>query len=411
MNRTDALAPLRERNFRWYFFAQLVHRAGGTMASVALAFAVLEIDDSPTALGTVLAANSIPMVAFLLAGGVIADRFDRARVMRVCNLVAGLSQAAVAALVITGTAELWQLMVLVAINGVVFAVSVPAMAAVVPQLVPRELLQPANVLLSMVRGGLTVVGPTIAAVLVVTVGPGWALAADAACWLLAAALLLQVRIPARPPAPRSSMFAELREGWAIFAGTTWLWVVVLAFSMLNVIHSGAWYTLGPPLAKDTIGASGWGFVLSAEAVGLLVMTVLLLRMRFRRPLRAGMLGCALFALPLVTLGARPELVTLVVAAFIAGMGLEIFNLTWNLTMQENIDEEVLSRAYAFDSLGSFVAIPVGQLAFGPLGAAFGLQKVLVVAGLVYAAIALFTLASKDVRNLTRRVSTTSVPVS
>jgi MFS family permease len=158
-----SFAPLREQNFRWYFWSPTVNMAGGTMGAVALAFAVLEVSDSPSALGTVLAAHSIPMVVFLLAGGVIADRFGRTLVIQVSNVLAGLSQLAIAFLVISGTAQLWQLVVLSAINGVVAAMSFPALASVLPQLVPRSQLQSANVLMSMVRNSLTVVGRPSAA--------------------------------------------------------------------------------------------------------------------------------------------------------------------------------------------------------------------------------------------------------
>jgi MFS family permease len=178
MSRPDALAPLREQNFRWYFLSRTVNMAGSTMASVALAFAVLEVSDSPSALGTVLAAMSIPMVVFLLVGGVIADRFGRTLVIQSANVVSGLCQLSIAALVLSGHAQVWQLVCLAAVIGTSSAMSFPAIASVLPQLVPREHLQQANVLISMMRGTLTVVGPSVAGVLVVTAGPGWALAVD-----------------------------------------------------------------------------------------------------------------------------------------------------------------------------------------------------------------------------------------
>jgi MFS family permease len=154
---TRPLSPLRQPNFRWFFLATSINMMGGTMASVALAFAVLEISDSPSALGQVLAANSIPLVVFLLLGGVIADRVDRARLIQVGMLLAGLSQAAAASLVIAGVAEIWHLIVLGAVNGVVFAASFPAQQAVLPELVDPDDLQAANVLRSMVRGALTII--------------------------------------------------------------------------------------------------------------------------------------------------------------------------------------------------------------------------------------------------------------
>jgi len=400
---SGSFAPLREQNFRWYFLSRAVNLVGGAMSSVALAFAVLEVSHSPSALGTVLAAHSIPMIVFLLAGGVIADRFGRTLVIQVSNVVAGVSQLAIAALVITGTAQLWQLIALTAVNGVVAAMSLPALASVLPQLVPREQLQPANVLMSMVRNSLTVLGPSVAALLVVSVGAGWALAVDGVTYLVAAILLLRVRLP--PAARRSdrpSMLVELREGWRFLVGTRWLWLVVAAFCLVCAIHQGAFFTLGPVLAKESeIGAGGWGLILSAEAVGLLLMTLVMLRISLQRPLFWGMLGTAVYAAPLIALGLDGHLVTVIVAAFVAGAGIEVFGLGWNLAMQENIPDEMLSRAFSYDALGSFIAIPIGQLVAGPLALAFGIQNVILGAGILLVVIVLLTLLSRSVRDLPR----------
>jgi len=402
-SRAGSFAPLREANFRWYFWSRAINLVGGTMGSVALAFAVLEVSHSPSALGTVLAAHSIPMVIFLLAGGVIADRFGRKLVIQVSNVVAGLSQLAIAALVISGTAELWQLVVLTAVNGVVAAMSFPALASVLPQLVPREQLQSANVLLSMVRNGLTVIGPSVSALLVVSAGAGWAVAVDGITYLMAAALLLRVKLPA--PVRRTdkpSMVTELREGWTFFVGTTWLWIVVAAFCLICAVHQGGFFTLGPVLSKESdIGEGGWGLILSAEAVGLLVTTLVMLRVTLQRPLFWGMLGTALYAAPLIALGLDGHLVTVMLAAFVAGAGIEVFGLGWNLAMQENIPDAMLSRAFSYDALGSFVAIPLGQLVAGPLALAFGIENVILVAGVVLVVIALLTLLSRSVRDLPR----------
>jgi MFS family permease len=410
--KPSALATLREPNFRYYFFSRLVNGAGSTMGGIALTFAVLEVSNSATALGTVLAAHTIPEVLFLLAGGVIADRFGRTLVIQVCNVLAGATQLAIAALVISGTAQLWQLAVLSAVNGVVASMSFPALASVMPQLVPREQLQPANVLMSMQRGVLSVLGPTVGGVLVVTVGAGWAVAVDGITYLAAAAILLLVKIPAPLPRDeRTSMVADLREGWRYFRGTTWLWVVVVAFGVLNALHSGAFFTLGPVLAESgSIGEAGWGLILSAGAAGLLLTTVVMLKVPLQRPLLWGMGGCALFGLQLIVLGAHPDVVWVMVAAFVGGAGIEVFSLGWNLAMQEHVPDEMLSRAYSYDALGSFAAIPVGQLVAGPLGAAFGVRETILVSGILYAVICFATLGSRSVRELQRApVTPTSRP--
>ncbi|PVG83419.1 MFS transporter [Nocardioides gansuensis] len=402
MTWAASIAPLRERGFAWYFASRFVNTFGGMMANIALAFAVLDIEDSAAALGQVLAAHTAPMVLLLLWGGVISDRFSRAVVLQVSNVASALTQGTIAALVITGTAELWMLVALSAVHGAVSAISFPAMASMVPQLVPRDQLQPANALLSLTRNGLTVLGPTIGAILVVTVGPGWALAVDAATWLLAALLLLPVHIPPRERMESTSTLTELREGWSFFWSTTWLWVVVVAFGALNMIHTGTMQTLGPAVAEDTVGRQGWGYVLSAEALGLLAMAVVLLRVPLQRPLLWGMAAISLAALPMVLLGAEPVLVALVVAAFLGGAGIEVFSMGWNLAMQEHVDDRMLSRAYSYDALGSFVAMPIGQLLWGPLGVWFGYGPVLVASGVAYAAICGLVLLSRSVRELPRK---------
>ncbi len=259
--------------------------------------------------------------------------------------------------------------------------------------------------MSLTRNGLTVLGPTLGALLVVTVGSGWALAIDAATWLLAALLLSPVKIPrAEKAKEQTSTIAELREGWTFFASTTWLWAVVLGFGFLNMIHNGALFVLGPVVAENTIGRQGWGYVLSAEALGLLVMAVVLLRVPLGRPLFWGMLAISLASIPMIVLGINPHLIALILAAFVAGAGIEVFSMGWNLAMQEHIEDRMLSRAYSYDALGSFVAMPIGQLAWGPLGAAFGISRVLVMSGIAYFMICLLVLASRSVRDLQRQTT-------
>ena len=402
MTWADAVAPLRNRSFAWYFASRFVNTLGNMMASIALAFAVLDITDSPTALGQVLAAHTIPMVALLLYGGVIADRVPRTVVLQFSNLTSALTQGAIALLVLSGHAEIWMLVVLSVAHGAVSGIGFPAMASVLPQLVPRADLQPANALISLTRNGMMVLGPTVGALLVVTLGSGWALAVDALTWAVAALLLVPVAIPKKEsPGEPADTIRELREGWSFFWATPWLWSVVVGFGVINLIHAGAWTTLGPAIADDTIGRQGWGFVLSAEAAGFLVMTIVLLRVRLERPLLLGMLGVLLMAPPMLILGVSPHLVGLVVAAFAAGAGTEVFGMGWNLAMQENIDDSMLSRAYSYDALGSFVAIPVGQIAFGPLAAVFGVEEVLVVSAVAHVAVVALVLCSRSVRDLPR----------
>lgn len=401
MRWRDTVGLLRDRRFATYFGARAVNWAGSMMATVALAFAVLHVSDDPGALGQVLAAHTIPMVVLLLWGGVLADRLPRILVMQVGNLVSAASQGLIAFLVITDNAEIWMLVVLSVVHGTVSAATMPAMAAVMPSLVRRSHLQQANALMSMVRQGLAVLGPTVAALLVITVGPGWALAIDAATWLVSALLLGLVRLPHEVAEESASTFAQLAAGWHFFRTTPWLWAVVLGFGFLNAITAGAWTTLGPVQAKQTIGEQGWGAVLSAQALGFLLCGLVLLRLPLRRPLLFGVMGMAACAIPMFLLGAAPSLWLLVVGGFAAGLGAEVFSMGWNLAMQENVPRAMLARVSSYDMLGSYVAMPIGQLVAGPLALAFGYGNVMVASAIAYVVVCLAILMSRSVRQLGR----------
>jgi len=409
MRLSEARGVLEDKSFRWFFTSRVVSTFGHMMTPLALAFGVLHIDNSAVALSQVLAAYSISQIIFLLVGGVVADRLPRTLVLQSSFLLTAVTQGAVALLLLTGTAQVWHLMVLEGLNGAVSAFSMPAMQGLIPQLVRRAHLQEANALLSSVRNGATILGPVLAGVLVATVGAGWALAVDALGFVVASIALTRVSLP--PIRSRdgsgsqsgASMLRELREGWGEFTSRTWLWVIVAAFGFTNAIHAGAWGVLGPVIAKNnaSLGISGWGFVMSAEAVGMFAMAFVLMRLHLRRPLVFGMIGVSLALIPLTMLGVHPVTLVMVPAAFLSGLGMETFGTGWNVAMMEQVPQEALSRVSSYDMLGSFVAIPVGTLFFGWVVTRASPETVLVTAGVAYAVVSLGTLLVPSVRNLRR----------
>ncbi|WP_347350187.1 MFS transporter [Intrasporangium sp.] len=406
MRPTASLGVLADRRFAWFFVARSVSMAGSAMAPVALAFAVLHIDRSALALGQVLGVRTIAMIACLLLGGVVSDRFSRIAVLQVAHLLTCATQATAAALIISGHATLAQITVIEGLNGAVSAFTMPAMTGIVPLVVDRPRLQQANALLSFSRSSLGIVGPAVAGLLVVGVGPGWALAADALTYLVAVLALARVRLRREEPGrQRSSMIRELRDGWREFTSRQWLWVIVLTFGVTNAIHVGVIGVMGPLVATTTpaIGEAGWGAVLSAEAAGTVLMTLVLMRLRLTRPLRAGMVATAVVAVPLAMLGLAPAVLPLALAFFVGGAAIELFGVGWSTALHEHVPVAVLSRVSSYDALGSFVAIPVGTFLYGGLAAALDHEMLLLVSALVYAAVSLLALASPAVRGLRHRV--------
>lgn len=386
---------------------------GNMMAPVALAFAVLDTTGSPLALGVVLAARTVPLLVLLLAGGILGDRMGRDRVIAASNVLSGVSQGVTALLLISGHARLWELIVLAAANGTAAAAGLPATNALMPQLVPRAQLQQANALTSLTRAVVAVIGPGLAALIVTTAGAGWALAIDSLTWFAAAALLLQVHVPEPVTAGRRPLARDLAEGWDLFRTTTWLWVGVAAFAVLNALYEGGFITLGPALSHETdLGARGWGLLLSAQGVGVLVATVALLHWRLERPLVFAMLGFALFATPMIVLGLTTALPPVLLVAFASGLGVQTCSLGWSLSLQENLPGRLLGRASSYDSLGSYAAVPIGQILLGHLGAAYGVRPVVLACGVISVCVALLPLSVPAFRSVRRAsLETSTAPTS
>ncbi|QRP44659.1 MFS transporter [Amycolatopsis sp. FDAARGOS 1241] len=328
--------PLRHRRFTLFFTARLVSLLGSSMTPVALAFAVLDSSRTTGDLGVVLAANMVPMLALLLVGGSVADRFPRALVLRAANLGSGVTQLVAAGILLTGDYSLPALIATEFLNGVLTAFTTPALRGIVPQLVERASLRQANSLLATARNVAKVTGPSLAGVLVVTTSGGWAIAADGVSFLVAGALLSALKLPPAPAAARESVVRGIREGWRHFRRIPWLWQIVAAYTVVNIAQTGVWQVLGPIIARDTVGEASWDVVLSVRAGGVLITGVLMYRVAIRRMLSLGQLCAALGATPLLVLGTHPGFPALAAAALIAGVGSGVANVAWDTTMHENI---------------------------------------------------------------------------
>ncbi len=397
----SARAVLRHRSFTYLLLGRSVSLVGNGLASIAITFAVLDLTGSATDLGLVLAARSLPQVVFLLLGGVIADRFPRHRVLVVTSVVSGLTQVAAAVLLLGDTATIGALAALEAVNGAATAFMFPASAGMLPQTVPAAELQPANVVFRMATTAALVAGASTGGLVVAGVGPGWALVADAATFLLAGLCFALVRLPTGTHPPASNVLRDLVEGWTAFRSRTWLWVVVVAFGVINAVHAAGWFTLGPTIADETFGRTGWGFVLGAETAGMFLAGLVLLRVRFRRPLFVGMVGVMAWSPLMLVLAAEPPLLVLVLASLVAGAALELFALGWDLSMQQHVPPEMLSRVYAYDALGSLVAIPVGQALAGPVAGLVGVRETVVLCALAVMVAGLAATLVPAVRRLER----------
>jgi MFS family permease len=368
---------LRHREFRLLFLGQAASTPGDRITLVALALYVTAIG-SPTDVGVVLAAHTIPFVGFLLLGGVWADRLPRHRVMLSTDLARATLHGGLALLILLGHVRVWEVAAIEALFGSAEAFFRPAYTGLIPQTVPEELIQPAKAATGMVETLASFAGPAVATALVFGAGAGWAFGVDALTFVVSAAFLVRMRPRARGEAPvPANLITDMREGWGAVRARPWVWVTISVFSLGLLASFAPWQTLGPTVAGDLYGDRAiYGILAAVQGAGTIVGAVLGFRWRPRYPMRAGLMlsltwpaGSLLFAL-------HVPLALLVVVEVVAGVGLALFIVWWETALTERIPPHLLSRVSSYDWMGSLALLPVGYLLAGPLGESLGTAKVL-----------------------------------
>jgi MFS family permease len=352
---------------------------GDAVVQIALIFAILHVGGTASDIGTVLAVQTVARVAFLLVGGVWADRLRRQYVMLTADGVRGAVQAALAALLLSGHAHLGELAAGGALYGAATSFFNPASTALVPETVPAEELQQANSLLGLPASFFGVAGPAVGGALIVVFGPGWLFAADAASFLVSLACLALLRVPPRPVPAARSFLADLAEGWHELAIRPWYWVNLLAHACGNFAVP-ALFVLGPVIAARSLGgAPAWGALSASWGAGAVVGGIVGLRVEPRRPLVATDLLMAGIGLPLLALAFSRSVALIAAAEAVFGFTMIVGNSVWFTAMQVLIPDNVRARVGAYDWFVSLVIMPVGWVVMGPLSSSIGFTATLVAA--------------------------------
>ncbi len=356
---------------------RLTSFVGTGMLPVALAFAVLGRHGSTSEVGYVLGAETLPLVLFLLVGGAAADRLNRRVVMLGADVLRAVAQGVLGAWILVGHPPLWGFLSTQALVGTGNAFFTPAMTGLIPEVAPATSLQQANVLNSMAEWSGRLFGPALAGVIVATAGPGWAVVADAVTYLVSALCLASLRVGWSGTTATESFLAQLRTGWRAFSSRPWLWSIVAQFSSYGFFVFAPFFVLGAVVAEKSLGgAAAWGTVLAVQGLGSVLGSVVMLRVRPRRPLVVAELALFGFALPLLALAAGAPLAVLVPTAFVSGASIGVFGPLWDTTMQSQLPPEVLSRASAYDWFGSMVFLPLGYACAGTLARLLGVDGTL-----------------------------------
>jgi MFS family permease len=383
------------------FVAYLVSYTGTAMAPIAIAFGVLDLTGSTTDSSIVIAAPTLASIAVLLLGGVIADRTSRQRVIYTSELVAMGAQMTLAWLFLSGHATVPWLTVFMLINGFAMAFHAPASTGLIIQLVDKEHLQSTNALLGTARNGAVAGGAALGGVLVATVGPGWTLVIDAVSFGFSALLVYTLKPKAQIPPAAASLLTDLKLGWREFTSHTWLWVIVIQFSLIVAAGEAVFGLLGPAVAREQMGgAVAWGFIAAAFGVGTLCGGIAAMRIRPKHPMRVATVLVFFFAGVDLTLAIPASIWIIATAAFVSGLAGQIFAVIWYTTLQLRIPAEMLSRVSAYDHLGSIALAPLGIVIAGILYEVLGFRTALIIAALTVIIPTAVTLCVRDVRMMT-----------
>src|SRR5215468_3122388 len=280
-----AAGPLRLPDFRYLFAARAISYLGTYLAPIAVAFAILDNGGGATAVGLSFAAWTLATVATLAFGGVVGDRLPRRLVMIGSDIASACVRTTMGLLLVSGHAQIWELIALQACGGFAVAFYSPASYGLVREVVPEDQLQQANGLLAIARYTAFPLGGAIGGSIVVLVGTGAALLVDAGTYATSALLLSRIHVQSIARAG-AGFLQELREGWSAFVEQTWVWVLVLYVSLYFLITYAPFFVLGPYVAKHSMdGARSWAFVVTGEGVGALLGGLTGLRWRPRgRPM-------------------------------------------------------------------------------------------------------------------------------
>lgn len=396
---------LGEPEFRRLFVGRTTSFIGDGMAPVAIAFAVLGLGGSATDLGIVFAAHSLLLIALVLAAGVVGDRISPRLSMLGADLVSVATAAMMAALLLSGAAEIWHLAVLYAIQGGATAFFKPASGVIVPQIVPVRRLQEANALLELSRSLGKVVGPALAGIMLGLGSPGSALALDAATFAVSAVSLVGLRAP-RPAAIReqASFLGDLRHGWREFSARSWLVAIVIGAAISNAIYWPAFQVLGPTVAQDSLGgSSSWAVIATAMGLGAVAGGAVALSIRPRRPLLVGEGFVILIGLPLVALAVPASTALIAAAAFVSGAVGSLAQILFETAWVQHVPPPVRTRVSAYDWFGSLALEPLGLALVGPVVAAIGTSETLWLSSLVVTLCIAAAYSVPSVRRLEVRV--------
>ena len=390
------------RYIKRFYFARFISNFGNGMSPIALAFGIFHLPNGDAnLLGLVLGATTVAMLVMSPFGGVLADKFGRIRAVAFADFVGAAGLFIQVAYFATGNVPTLVLL-LVNINfGLMWGIFWPAMSGVLPALVPDEHLQRTNSINNFFSNGAIILGAAVGGIIVAGWGSTWALGIDATTFLIGGALLFSFRhISPKSTQTENTMLDDLKHGWKIFISYRWIVIGVFGFSFVILAWAAGENVLGPLISlKEFNGAKSWSLVLTFEGIGLVIGSLIGMKLKVRYPLRFLLIISFSISLYMWSLAKPQSIWFIAFCALLWGITIDLWTTIWSTAMAREVPREALSRVSSFDAMGTMLLRPVGLAIAGPLSLAIGLANTLYFLAIFSAILILGMLALPAMRNM------------
>ena len=393
---------LAHRYVKRLFIARFISNYGNGMGPIALAFGILGLPNgSANLLGLVLGTTTVLFLVMAPFGGVIADKYGRARMVGLTDMAGGLILFVQAGYFATGNVPIAVLLIVNGAFGILWGIFWPAFSGVIPAVLPEAGLQKGNALNALFTNSGMILGAASAGFLIDAFGPAITLGIDAASFFVSGLLVFTFRhLTPRAEHTENTMIDDLRHGWKVFISFRWIVIIVAVFSFIVMCWAAAENVLGPLIALEHFdGAKSWSYVITAESVGLVVGSLIAIKVKPKYPMRFLMLSSFTITFYIAALAKPQSLAVIAVCAFLFGITLDLWGTLWSTALQRKVPRDSLSRVSSFDAMGSLMFRPIGLAIAAPLSTLLGIETFIYILAVITVFAIVLPLFNSEVRNM------------
>jgi MFS family permease len=384
------------------FIARFISNFGNGMGPIALAFGILALPNgSANMLGLVLGTTTVVLLIMAPFGGVIADKYGRARMVGLTDMAAGLVLLIQVAYFATGDVPIAVLLITNGFFGLMWGIFWPAFSGLMPAVLPEAGLQKGNALNAFMTNAGVILGAAVAGLLIDVFGVAFTLAIDAASFFISGLMIFTFRhLTPRAQHTENTMLDDLLHGWKVFLSFRWIVIIVGAFSFIVMCWAAAENVLGPLIALEHFnGPKSWSFVITAESAGLIVGSIIAIKVKPKYPLRFLMLSSFTITFYIWSLAKPQSLLMIAFGAFLFGITLDLWGTLWSTALQRKVPRDSLSRVSSFDAMGSMMFRPIGLAIAAPLSTLLGIENFLQILAAITVVAIIVPLLDPQVRNM------------